>query len=77
MAAGLAVALLPELAFSEAERGYEVHPLADGGFRRRIFTATRLGNRDRPAVVAFLDALHESTAAFTARDERPGVVAAR
>jgi molybdate transport repressor ModE-like protein len=77
VSAGLAVALLPELAFSEVEHGYEVHPLADGGLRRRVFTATRLGNRDRPAVVAFLDALDSSTAAFTAREERPGVVSAR
>jgi molybdate transport repressor ModE-like protein len=57
VAAGLAVALLPELAFCELEHGYDVHPLSTGGFRRHIFTATRLGNRDRPAVVAFRGAL--------------------
>ena len=77
VAAGLAVALLPELAFSELEDGYEIHAVVDGGFRRRIFTATRIGNRDRPAVVAFLDALDEATQAFTARDEWPRVGAAR
>jgi molybdate transport repressor ModE-like protein len=66
VAAGLAVALLPQLAFSEYDHGYEVHPLSDGGFKRRIFTATRLGNRERPAVVAFLDAVAECTAEFQA-----------
>ena len=77
VSAGLAVSLLPELAFSDLEHGYEVHPLADGGFRRRVFTATRVGNRDRLAVVAFLNALDESTDAFKARDERLGVGIAR
>jgi len=64
VAAGMAVSLLPQLAFAEPSHGYSVHPVSDGGFTRRIFTASRLGNRDRPAVVAFLDALAESCAEF-------------
>jgi DNA-binding transcriptional LysR family regulator len=64
VAAGLAVALLPQLAFTEYNHGYAVHPVSAGGFKRRVFTATRVGNRDRPAVVAFLDVLAEATADF-------------
>jgi DNA-binding transcriptional LysR family regulator len=64
VAAGMAVGLLPQLAFTEANNGYTVHPLSEGGFRRRIFAASRIGNRERPAVVAFLAAVVEASGEF-------------
>jgi molybdate transport repressor ModE-like protein len=64
VAAGMAVGLLPQLAFTEPTHGYTVHPVSEGGFRRRIFAASRIGNRERPAVVAFLAAVVEASEEF-------------
>jgi DNA-binding transcriptional LysR family regulator len=55
--AGLAVSLLPALAFACGIDGFEVHPLSSGGFSRRIFTACRQGTSSRPSVVALLAAI--------------------
>ena len=64
VAAGLAIAMLPQLAFTEPITGYTVHPVEVGGFRRRIFTAARTGSKDRPAVVAVLAALERAVDSF-------------
>jgi len=64
IAAGMAVAMLPRLAFTEPITGYAVHPVATGGFRRRIFAASRIGNKDRPAVQAVLAAVEGAVESF-------------
>ena len=64
IAAGMAVAMLPRLAFTEPITGYTVHPVATGGFRRRIFAASRIGNKDRPAVQAVLAAVEGAVERF-------------
>ena len=64
VAAGLAVSVLPRLAFTEPCEGYEVHPLVSGAFNRRVFIASRRANRHRPAVLVFVDALEAASAVY-------------
>ena len=72
VAAGLAVAVLPRLAFTEIPEGYQVHPLAAGRSTARVFTASRRANRHRPAVVVFLDALEAASAVYRSSWSGPG-----
>jgi DNA-binding transcriptional LysR family regulator len=67
VAAGLGVSLLPALAFSTEPRGCQVHRLAGPPLHRRVFAAHRRGSRDRPGLVAVLDAIREAADAHVAR----------
>lgn len=62
VAAGLAVSLLPDLAFASDPGPYDVHPVKGRSFERRIFVASRRGSRRRPALVAVIEALDAAAA---------------
>ena len=66
VAAGLAVAMVPELALSAFGAGVVVRPVADVPVTRRIYAAARSGGFERPALAAMVEALREA-ARLTAR----------
>ncbi|WP_433473902.1 LysR substrate-binding domain-containing protein [Spirillospora sp. CA-142024] len=57
VAAGLGVALVPELAVRQNLAGAAVRPLQHPAGCRRVFAATRRGTAHRPSIAATLDAL--------------------
>jgi DNA-binding transcriptional LysR family regulator len=57
VAAGLAVALVPELGHPERHGGVVVRALAGRGLSRSVFASVRTGAAERPAVRALLDAM--------------------
>jgi DNA-binding transcriptional LysR family regulator len=70
VAAGVGVALAPELALETVHPLIEVRPVALQPLRRRIFATHRAGGRS-PSIGAMLDVLHETIA----QREAPAVVA--
>jgi DNA-binding transcriptional LysR family regulator len=69
VASGLAVSLLPDLAFASDPGPYDIHPVKGRSFERRVFVASRPGSRRRPVLMAVLDAL--DTAAEAHRRAAP------
>ncbi len=65
--AGLAIAILPALALASDTGGCAIHPLAAGGFSRRIFTACRQGSSTRPSIVALRSSVSAQAASVAAR----------
>jgi DNA-binding transcriptional LysR family regulator len=63
VAAGLGVALVPELALAAFGRGVVVRPIADVAVRRRIYVSARRGGLARPALAAMVDELRAAAAA--------------
>jgi molybdate transport repressor ModE-like protein len=57
VAAGLGVAMVPELALGAFGRGVVARPIADVGVTRRIYVSARRGGLARPALAAMVDAL--------------------
>ena len=66
VAAGLGVALIPEIALGALGDGTVVRPVADVPVARRIYAATRRGGLERPAPAALVAALSDAAGA-TAR----------
>jgi DNA-binding transcriptional LysR family regulator len=62
VAAGVGVALAPELALENLHPGVEARPVALHPLKRRIYMAYRSGGRS-PAIEAMLDVLRETVAA--------------
>jgi DNA-binding transcriptional LysR family regulator len=62
VAAGVGVALAPDLALSPLHPGVEARPLALTPLKRRVFAAHRVGGRS-PAITAMLDVIRETIAA--------------
>lgn len=75
VAAGVGVAMIPELGCRSVPEGVVLRPLRAPNVVRRIHVATRNGNRDHPAVRAIADALAEAAGA-TARAIRAQPVTA-
>jgi molybdate transport repressor ModE-like protein len=71
VAAGVGVALAPDLALEHLHPGVEARPVALHPLKRRIYTAYRAGGRS-PAIDAMLDVLRETVT----RREAPQPVAA-
>jgi DNA-binding transcriptional LysR family regulator len=71
VAAGVGVALAPDLALEHLHPGVEARPVALQPLKRRIYTAYRAGGRS-PAIDAMLDVLRETVT----RREAPQPVAA-
>src|SRR5829696_1080816 len=69
VAAGVGVALAPELALETLYPGVEARPVALSPLKRRIFAVNRAGGRS-PAIEAMLEVIAETIAA---REERPAV----
>jgi DNA-binding transcriptional LysR family regulator len=65
VAAGVGVALAPELALENLHPGVEARPVALHPLKRRIYTAHRV-NGQSPAIEAMLDVLRETVAARAA-----------
>jgi molybdate transport repressor ModE-like protein len=63
VAAGLGVALVPELALAAFGAGVVVRPVADVAVKRRIYVSARRGGLARPALAAMVDELREAAAA--------------
>jgi len=59
VAAGQAVALLPDLVHPGREPGVAVRDVAGGGLTRTVFSAIRRGSTRRPALIALRAALRE------------------
>jgi DNA-binding transcriptional LysR family regulator len=59
VAAGLGVAMVPELALGAFGAGVAVRPVADVPVIRRIYVSARRGGLERPALRAMVDALRE------------------
>ena len=57
VAAGLGVAMVPQLALSAFGSGVVVRPVGDVPVTRRIYVAARRGGLERPALAAMADAL--------------------
>jgi DNA-binding transcriptional LysR family regulator len=64
-AAGVGVALAPDLALTSVHPGVAVRPIALQPLERRIDAAFRTGGRRLPAVAAMLDVLADAVAART------------
>ena len=62
VAAGLGVAMVPELALSAFGPDVTVRPIADVPVTRRLYAATRRGGLGRPALAAMVEALREAAA---------------
>jgi molybdate transport repressor ModE-like protein len=62
VAAGLGVAMVPELALAAFGPDVVVRPVADVPVTRRIYVSARRGGLARPALAAMLDALREAAA---------------
>ena len=62
VAAGLGVALIPEIALAAFGAGTVVRPVADVPVARRIYATARRGGLERPALAAMMEALRESAA---------------
>jgi DNA-binding transcriptional LysR family regulator len=62
VAAGVGVALAPDLALENLHPGVEARPVALHPLKRRVYTAYRSGGRS-PAIEAMLDVLRETVAA--------------
>jgi len=71
VAAGVGVALAPELALETLYPGVEARPVALSPLKRRIFAVNRAGGRS-PAIEAMLEVIAET---IDAREERPSAVA--
>jgi DNA-binding transcriptional LysR family regulator len=59
VAAGLGVAMVPELALGAFGAGVVVRPVADVPAMRRIYVSARRGGLERPALAAMVEALRE------------------
>jgi DNA-binding transcriptional LysR family regulator len=64
VAAGLAVALVPDLALLARRRGIAVRSIAGGPIERAIFAATRSADAARPSTQALLAAIRDAAAAL-------------
>jgi molybdate transport repressor ModE-like protein len=62
VAAGLGVAMVPELALGAFGAGIVVRPIADVPVTRRIYVSARRGGLERPALAAMVGALRDVTA---------------
>jgi molybdate transport repressor ModE-like protein len=60
VAAGLGVAMVPQLALDAFGPDVEIRPVADVAVRRRLYAAARRGGFERPAVAAMVDALRQT-----------------
>lgn len=72
VAAGLGVAVVPELALPCNLAGSAVTPLRHPAARRHVFLATRVGTARRPSIAAAVTALREASAAPPLHAPRPG-----
>jgi molybdate transport repressor ModE-like protein len=63
VAAGLGVAMVPELALAAFGPDVVVRPVADVAVRRRIYVSARRGGLARPALAALVDELRAAAAA--------------
>ena len=70
VAAGVGVALIPELALAGARDDVEVRELAGKGVTRRVLAATPRGTGVPPAVTPMVELLQEVAGAFPAWRER-------
>jgi molybdate transport repressor ModE-like protein len=68
VAAGVGVALAPDLALENLHPGVEARPVALQPLKRRIYTAYRAAGHS-PAIEAMLDVLHATVAAREAPEE--------
>ena len=66
VAAGLAVALVPDLPLPERRAGVVVRSIAGGPIERAIFAATRSADGPRPSTLALLAAIRDAAAAVPA-----------
>jgi DNA-binding transcriptional LysR family regulator len=66
VAAGLAVALIPDLPLPQRRAGIAVRPIAGGPIERAIFAATRSADAARPSTQALLAAIRHAAAAVPA-----------
>jgi len=60
VAAGLGVAMVPELALGAFGDGVVVRPVADVPVERRIYVSARRGGLERPALAAMVAALRDA-----------------
>jgi DNA-binding transcriptional LysR family regulator len=60
VASGQAVTLIPEVLVIRRDDAVALRPIAEGELRRDVFTATRAGSLERPALAATRTAVHES-----------------
>ena len=63
VAAGLGVAMVPELALGSFGSGVVVRPVADVPVKRRIYVSARRGGLARPALAAMVEALADAARA--------------
>ena len=63
VAAGLGVAMVPELALGAFGSGVVVRPVADVAVKRRIYVSARRGGLARPALAAMVEALADAARA--------------
>jgi DNA-binding transcriptional LysR family regulator len=64
VAAGHALTFLPELLTTRRDDAIALRALAEGDLRRDVFTATRRGALERPALAAVRDAIHATARAL-------------
>jgi DNA-binding transcriptional LysR family regulator len=62
VAAGLGVAMVPELALGVFGPDVSIRPVADVPVTRRLYAAARRGGLERPALAAMVAALREAAA---------------
>ena len=62
VAAGLGVALIPQIALAAFGEGTVVRPVADVPVARRIYATARRGSLERPALAAMVEALRDAAA---------------
>jgi DNA-binding transcriptional LysR family regulator len=65
VAAGLAVALIPDLPLRGRHPGVTVRSIAGGPINRHIFAATRSADATRPSTKAVLEAVQREVAAIS------------
>jgi molybdate transport repressor ModE-like protein len=62
VAAGLGVAMVPEIALDAFGPDVAIRPVADVPVTRRLYAAARRGGLERPALAAMVDALRDAAA---------------
>jgi DNA-binding transcriptional LysR family regulator len=62
VAAGLGVAMVPEIALDAFSADVAIRPVADVPVTRRLYAAARRGGLERPALAAMVDALRDVAA---------------
>jgi molybdate transport repressor ModE-like protein len=67
VAAGLGVAMVPELALDAFGPDVAIRPVADVPVTRRLYAAARRGGLERPALAAMVQALREAAAQTATR----------